>query len=160
MTNNQPNNNEEQKSSSRGCFSFILAIAIIAGIVFGMLKMVDLYSNTDSKGDVVNKDGNPLLLERSARLTDISVNQNTEATLWNLQDTYTVIPNTDIKNLQITFEFFDDDGNKVKQITKDVGSVVKGSQYDILISHSLSDLSTISQYSYKVTGGTVSYSSK
>ncbi|MBR4335863.1 MAG: hypothetical protein IKP74_05350 [Clostridia bacterium] len=161
MNNNQSDNNGNSTShSNHGCLSFLIAIVIIAGVIFGGVKLFDMYSNRDSEGKVANKDGNPVLLERSARFSDITVTESVEATIMNLKETFLVVPHSDIKKLQVTFKFYDDSNTIVKQVTKDVGNVVANSQYTVSISFTLSEIMNISKYSYDVVGGSVSYLSK
>lgn len=161
MDNHQSTNNGNTANQPRhGCLTFFLVIAIIVGVIFGIIKIIDIYSNRDGEGNVANKDGNPILLERAARYSDISVTESTEASLSNLKDTYIVVPRYNIKNLQITFSFYNDSGEKIKQITKDLGNVVANSQYTITVGHTLSELSNITKYGYSVTGGSVSNLSK
>ena len=70
---------------------------------------------------------------------------------------YIVTPKENIKGLEITFKFYGDDRKLITKKVKVLGNVVKNEQYSISFSlndFSIDSLTKISNYSYKVTGGT------
>lgn len=144
---------EENKN---GGFGKILAKFLIVGaILFGTIEIVKYgLKNVANNG---NYDGNPVLLNRSARNTDISLKQDAEATLLNLKDSYRLIPYVDINNLKISLSYYKKDGEFIKTVTKSVGNVYKDSTNYIYVEHTLSEMMSMSKYSYRVVGGTVSY---
>ncbi len=141
----------QEKKSRHGFFKFIIAVLIICICLLGVVKAVDCAENPD------NNDGITKPLSRSARLSDIKLENNVEATIMNLKDSYFLVPYHDIDDLQITFTYADDSGNILSRVTKDVGTVIKNSSYTITVEHTLSEMLAIRKYTYSVTGGTVSY---
>lgn len=73
-----------------------LIILIIGGAVFAVKCAINKTTE-----DGINTDGNPVLLNRAATTNDFTLNQDAEATILNLKDSYILIPNVDIKNLKI-----------------------------------------------------------
>ncbi|MDE6441886.1 MAG: hypothetical protein K2L12_03920 [Clostridia bacterium] len=137
--------------NKHGFLKFLIVILIIGIFIFSIVKFVDCLNNPH------NSDGGTKLLSRSASNSDIKLEQSVEATIMNLKDSYIVIPNCDIQNLQITFTYYNSSGNALSSVTKDIGSVVENSSYTITIDHTISEIISIEKYSYSVTGGTVSY---
>lgn len=144
---------EEKKS---GGFGKILTVFVVMfAITFGIIEAAKYgLKNTNKNG---NYDGNPVLLTRSAKNTDISLKQDVEATLLNLKDSYRLVPYVDIKNLKMSFSYYKKDGALIKSVTKMVGNVYKDSTSYIYIEHTISEMLSMSKYSYSVIGGTVSY---
>lgn len=144
------------QKNSGGFLKFLgivfLIILIIGGIVFVTKCALD---KTSDNG--INTDGNPVLLNRAATLNDFTLTESVEATITNLKESYILIPNVDIKSLEITFKYYDSSNNLITTKTKNVGNVTKNSEYTVSIEHSLTEIFKISTVSYNVTGGTVSY---
>ena len=132
-----------------------LIILIIGGAVFAVKCVMNKVTD-----DGINTDGNPVLLNRAATTNDFTLNQDVEATILNLKDSYILVPNVDIKNLSITFKYYDSSQKLLSTVTKDVGTVTKSSQYTVSVEHSLSEIFQINSYTYTVSGGTVSYFSR
>ena len=134
---------------------FFLIILIIGGAVFAVKCAINKASD-----DGINTDGNPVLLNRAATTYDFTLEQDVEATILNLKDSYILIPNVDIKNLKITFKYYDGSNKLISTVSKDVGDVTKSSRYTVSVEHSLSEIFKINAYTYTVSGGTVSYFSR
>lgn len=136
----------------------LIVLALIGGSIFGVVKLVDYSrSRSTNHNSEVNNDGNPVLMTRSATVNDISLSQDSEASITNLKDTYALIPKVDIKGLELKITYFKSNGTQIKSVTQSVGNVSKGSTYRFSISHTLSEIWNISKYTYSVIGGTVSY---
>lgn len=149
----------ENKKSGGGFLKFLgvifLIVLIIGGTVFIGKCAYKKYGDSNA-----NTDGNPILLTRAAAYNDISVEQTVKATILFGKDTYVIVPNVDIKNLRVMLEFYDSSQSLIYTDTHTLGDVVKSQSYTITVSHSYSAINRISKYSYKVTGGSVSYFSK
>ena len=104
-----------------------------------------------------NTDGNPVVLNRAATLNDFTLTESVEATITNLKESYILVSNVDIKNLEITFKYYDSSNNLIATKIKNVGNVIKSSEYIVSIEHSLTEIFTMATVSYYVSGGTVSY---
>lgn len=69
---------------------------------------------------------------------------------------YKLKPDVDIKNLQLTFEYFDNEYETVKTIVKNVGDVRADAEYDIdvsLLNFQILELFQSSRYKISVTDG-------
>lgn len=148
--------NYNTQKRSNGLLKAFVIILIIAAIVGGTVFVGKCALNKATNGGI-NTDGNPILLTRAATNNDIHLEQSIEASITNLKDSYIIIPNVDIKDLKITFKYYDSSKNLISTYTKEVGNVVKASSYTISVSHTLSETFTTSYYQYFVSGGTVSY---
>lgn len=148
--------NNEQKGNNGGFLKFLGIIFVIILIVGGVVFVAKCTLNQASNGEF-NTDGNPVLLSRAATLNDFTLTESVEATITNLKESYILVPNVDIKNLEITFKYFDSSKNQIATKTKTIGNVTKSSEYTVSIEHSLTEIFKISTVSYNVTGGTVSY---
>lgn len=147
-----------EKKKGHPILTTLIVLALIGGSIFGVVKLVD-YSRSKSTNynREVNNDGNPVLMTRSATVSDISLSQDTVATITNLKDTYALIPKVDIKGLELKITYFKSDGTQIKSVTQSVGNVSKGGTYRFSISHTLSEIWNMSKYTYSVIGGSVSY---
>ncbi len=151
------NNNESKKS---GGFLKALGVIFLILLIVGGTVFIGKYVYKKYGDNNANTDGNPILLTRAATINDISVEQTVKADILLLKDTYTIVPEVDIKNLKIMIEFYDSSESRIYSDTHTLGDVVKSQSYSITVNHSLSAIMRISKYSCKVTGGTVSYFSK
>ena len=147
-----------EKKKRHPILTTLIILTLIGGSIFGVAKLVD-YSRSKSTNhnSEVNNDGNPVLMTRSATVSDISLSQDSEATITNLKDTYALIPNVDIKGLELKITYFKSDETQIKSVTQSVGNVSKGSTYRFSIGHTLSEIWSMNKYTYSVIGGTVSY---
>ena len=150
---------DNEKKGGGGFLKFLgivfLIILIIGGAVFAVKCAIN--KATD---DGINTDGNPVLLNRAATTNDFELNQDVEATILNLKDSYILIPNVDIKNLTITFRYYDGSNKLISTVSKSIGDVTKSSRYTVSVEHSLSEIFKINSYTCTVSGGTVSYFSR
>lgn len=162
---------ENKNKKSHGFLTFIIVILILGGTIFGIIKFVScINSETTSQSHTTSSSYNPgsgsgssnnstpQLFSRSANNGDISIQYSENITT--LSDEFKIKPNTDIKNLSLTFSFYDKDLNLIKSITKNVGNVTEGLEFTVSISiteFSFTDFFKLSRVSTSVTGGTVSY---
>lgn len=147
--------NQENKSRSR--FLKVLGIVFIIVLIISGIVFVGKYAYKKHVDNYANTDGNPILMNRAATANDFNLEQSFEATLTSLKDSYILVPKTDIKDLKVTFKFYDSSNNLVCTHTEDVGNVYKSQSYTISISHSLSEIFRIEKFQYTSSGGTVSY---
>lgn len=145
-------NNKTSKILLKIILFVVIPILIVGGTIF-----IAKYVINKKVDGGINTDGNPLLLNRAATLNDFTLTQDVEATIINLKESYILVPNIDIDNLEITFKYYDKSKNLISTKTKSVGKITKSSEYTISIEHSLTDLLKIDYVKYYVTGGTVSY---
>lgn len=129
---------------------FIIYLAVLIAFLYGA-QAIDCLTNK------TNKDGwiNPFT--RTAREGNVVVKQSYE---FNLSDNYKVIPYYDIKNLEITVYFLDNNNTVISTKTKSIGNVKADSVYNFAFSlseFSASELLTIKKWKSEVSGGTVSY---
>lgn len=162
---------EEQnnKKKSHGFLTFIIVILILGGVIFGAIKFISCINSDNgsspshtlgSTSGANSGSGNstPQLFSRSANNGDISVQYSENITT--LSDEFKIKPNVDIKNLSLTFTFYDSNLKSIKSISKNVGNVSKGLEFTVTISiteFSFTEIFKISKVSTSVTGGTVSY---
>lgn len=151
-----------QKKKSHWFLKFLIAVIIIGACVFGVVKFVQYQQSKsiiDGSGTTQgNKDGNTHLFSRSANNNDILINSDLD--LSSFGGKYTVTPQTDIQNLQITIYFLDKNKKTLTSKVENLGNVKQGTQVSFSIS--LFDLGLSVAWntvynSIAVTGGTVSY---
>lgn len=138
------------KTTSPWIKALVILIALAIGI-FCIVKIAECATNDE------NKDGNGSLISRSARTSDIDIEQSDE---FSISFIFILVSEVDIEDLEVTFKFMDENKDSILNIVKQVGNVSADIQYTISISTSeisLSDRFKIEQYTYSVTGGTVSY---
>lgn len=138
------------KTTSPWIKALVILIALAIGI-FCIVKITECATNDE------NKDGNGSLISRSARTSDIDIEQSDE---FSISFIFILVSEVDIEDLEVTFKFMDENKDSILNIVKQVGNVSADIQYTISISTSeisLSDRFKIEQYTYSVTGGTVSY---
>lgn len=159
----QAENTEVASEKSHGCAIWLLLI--VGAIIFGVIFVNNVTKNKEKmksqNGSSVsiggNTDGVMKLLSRSARDSDISYNFSDELSLG---ITYKIVPDTDIKDLQVTIYCSDKNDSLITSKTKAVGNVKAGVEYSVTISISeftFSEMFKIEYYRLRVTGGTVSY---
>lgn len=97
------------------------------------------------------------LFTRKATINDIYIDLSQEISL-NME--YKINPHVDIKELELTFQFYGTNENLITTKTKFVGNVKKDVEYSVTISlfdFSFPDLFKIKSVKAKVSGGSVSY---
>lgn len=153
--------NDNQKKS-HGFLIFLIVIIIVGACIFGIAKFIQCQQSkniVDGNGTTQgNSDGNTHLFKRSANNNDIIIDSDLD--LANLGGKYTVMPQTDIENLQITINYLDKNKNILTSKVQNLGDVKQGVQVNFSISLFDLGLSVAwnTQYeSIAVTGGTVSY---
>ena len=161
----EQNNNKK----SHGFLTFIIVIIILGVAIFGLIKFISCinsnsnssHSHTSSSSSGSNygsSNSTPQLFSRSANNGDISVQYSENIST--LSDEFKIKPNVDIKNLSLTFDFYDKNLNLIKTISRSVGNVTEGLEFTVTISiteFSFTEIFKISRVSTSVTGGTVSY---
>lgn len=150
--------NDEQEKKSHGFLKFLIAVLIIGAVIFGIVKFVEYKTTVNSVTSEGNSDGSKHLFSRSARNSDVEVDSDLDLSSFGAK--YTIMPNTDIDDLQITVSFLDKNKNVLTSIERTLGDVREGVQ--VSFSVSLFDLSLSVAWntkyeSWTVTGGTVSY---
>ena len=147
---------DDNKRQGGGFLKFLgilfLIVIIIGGIVFIAKCVINQASD-----EGINTDGNPVLLNRAATNNDFDLTESVEATILNLKETYILVSNVDIKDLEITFKYYDSSNKLITTKTKYIGNVTKGSEYTVSIEHTLSEIFSIDHLTYAPTSGTVSY---
>lgn len=140
----------EERQPKKHTFLIIVGVlAIIAACIFGTIKFVSCLQNPD------NNDNS--LLNRVATNNDIYIDLSEEVSL---SMNYKVTPKVDISNLQLTFDFYDNNNNIISTKIKSVGNVSKDVTTSVTITlseFSFVEIFKIVKVSAKVTGGTVSY---
>lgn len=153
---------EDSEKKSHGLLIFLIVVIIIGACVFGVVKFIQ-YQKSKTVIDGVgttqgNTDGNTHLLSRSANNNDIVVTSDLD--LASFGGKYTVMPQTDINNLQVTVYFLDKNKNTLTSKVENLGNVKQGVQVSFSISLFDLGLSVAWNTEYTstaVTGGTVSY---
>lgn len=154
-----PTQNTETPVSPKrnhGFLTFLGVVFLILLIIGGVIFIAKCTIKQANDGEF-NSDGNPVSLNRAATVNDFTLTESISATISNLKESYKLVPNEDIKNLEITFKYYDSNNNIIATKIKNIGNVTKSSEYTISVEHSLSEFFSISKYSYYVSGGTVSY---
>ena len=162
---NENETNEPSGKKHHGFLKFLIVLLIIGVIIFGLIKCIEYtgsvnsdISQGNSDTSQGNSDGSIHLLSRSARNSDIIVDSNLDLSSFGAK--YTVMPQTDIDNLEITIRFLDEDRNVLTTFEKTLGDVKESVQVSFSISlfdMSLSVALNTRYESWSVTGGTVSY---
>ena len=100
-------------------------------------------------------DGINGIIPRDATINDIYIDTSEEISL-NIK--YTVIPNVDIHDLEITFKYYDKNSQLITTKVEKLGNVKKGIQYTVSVSlfeFGFLDLLKIYSVKANVTNGTV-----
>lgn len=145
-----------EKNLSRGLIKAFVVVIIIGAIIFGIVKAVNCANSPN------NPDGNFSFKSRSARNTDISVTCNDFSIeeILSLSMVFTVVPNQDIEDLEITIYFCDSSETELTSKTQRIGNLNKNQTCDAsfsLTEFTLTQLYKIKAWRYEVTGGTVNY---
>ena len=152
---NIPNGGSQQPTKYRQIHTFsilklIIIVAIIIATIFGIIKIASYMTAPDTS----DRDLNPF--NRVANNSDIQLTQSDDISF---SYQYTLIPNTDISGLELTFTFENEARKPITSKTKVLGNVKKHQTYTFSFSFtefSFSQLSDIEYWSCTVTGGTVS----
>lgn len=162
------NENETNESGGKkhyGFLKFLIALLIIGVAVFVLYECIQCVSSGNSdtpQGSTNTSQGNsddgPHLFRRSAENSDVIVDSDLDLSAFGAK--YTVTPQTDIDNLEITIRFLDEDRNVLTTFEQTLGNVREGVQVSFSISLFDLGLSVALKTEYEswsVTGGTVSY---
>lgn len=108
---------------------------------------------------LINKDNNdtPTLTTRKATINDVNI-QSDESNLVSIE--MIIVPKHDIKDLEITVNYFSSSNKLLKTITENFGDVKKNGRYTkqvYITDFSVSQIFQLSYCEFKVTGGRVSY---
>lgn len=146
--------NSKDTQQKSGCLAstimLIIVIILFACLIAGANDCQFESSDNSYNSNNSNNDGEYTLLSRSATSNDIYMHVNYDFTI-------SITPNVDIKNLDITFTFYDESDTLITTQEKTFGNVNANVTYDVNTSLSLVELFQSSKVSAKVTGGTVSY---
>jgi len=158
-TNNSAPLVQQPIKKSHGCLiAFLVIIAILGALIFGVVKVVEYKQTQNSYNSEGNKDGNTKLFSRSANNNDIIVDSNLD--LSSLGEKITITPQYDISSLTITITYYDKDKTALTSTSKYLGNVTKGNPVNITVSLMDLDIKVAWNTRYSsisVTGGTVSY---
>lgn len=113
------NNNQQSEKQKFSCTGVIITLLIIAALIF-----LGIFIYMKKEG------AKPF--SREATNNDITITSE-ELDLKALGETIIFNPKCDIDNLQITFDF-KNDNTTLQKIVKDVGNVKEGTQYNVNIS--------------------------
>ncbi len=158
----QPKTNNETQPHKHTNHTVLKFFTIFVAILFAVNSVLyciyKLYNKFDRNNEI-NTDGNPLLLNRSATTNDFTLVTDIEATITNLTISYILIPKYDIKNLEISFTFYNKSNKIIATKKKYISKVNQNTQYDISLPLTLSEFTNWNGYepNYYVSGGTVSY---
>lgn len=156
------NETNDNKKSHHYWIILVVLLVVLFACVFGIAKFVNYRQSqnvVDGNGTVQgNTDGNKKLFSRSVNNGDIIV--DSELDLSNFGSKFVVMPQTDIKDLKLTINFLDGNGNQLTSKDKFLGNVKQG--VSVSFSISLLDLGVSVGWNTEyttiaVTGGTVSY---
>lgn len=147
---------EPAPKKSHPLLTVLIVFLVIGGLTCSGVFLAKYAAFKKSNGNT-NRDGNPITLTRSATVNDFSFEQDVEATITNLKDTYKIVPKVDIKSLSIKISYYKQDNSLLKSVTQSIGDVYANSTHRFSVSHTLSDIYYMYKYSYNVVGGTVSY---
>lgn len=137
-------------------FTLLITIIIVLSIVL-FVQCVNASANDPNHDGSIGNNNTPTLLHRNARESDISIQTSDELSL---RINFTLVPKVDIEGLELTFSFKNKNGEIIANIVKYIGNVSEDQQYNVSISlteFSLTQIFTIREYRYSVSGGSVSY---
>lgn len=155
-TPQQPAPTQTAPKSGHGFLTFLGAVVLLFLLVCGLVFVAKCSIKKMSDGEY-NSDGNPILFSRAAKNKDFTLSDNIPATALYLKTSFTLIPNVDIKDLEITFKYFDSENKVISQNTKYVGDVKKSAEYTVTLDIYIIDSEFYKTPDYYVSGGTVSY---
>lgn len=131
-----------------------LVLLVIASVIFGVVCCSNYFRSGNGSFNMDKL----LPLSRNAHNNDITVS-DTKLNWSDLGQEFIFIAEENIKDLQLTLNFYDKNKNLVSTKTKDFSSVKKGNEYTIFIGitdFSLADHLKINSVTIEVTKGTVS----
>lgn len=149
----------EKSGCSPGLTVFIILVAIFLTsllLIFSIGAINDCNGNKSSSGGK-NSTSSSQPFSRSATISDITIEEQYE---FPININLKIRPNCDIKNLQLTIKYYDENNRLLKTQTKTVGNVIEGGEYNVqllLTDFSFSEIWDISYTRTSVSGGTVSY---
>lgn len=153
---------DTKEKKSHGLLVFIIVVIVLGLSIFGIVKLVQhtqAQQQIDGQGTTQgNTDGDTKLFSRSANNNDVKISD--ELDLASFGAKYSVLPQTDISNLEVTVNFLDENKKLLTSVVKPLGNVKEGVQVSFSISLLELGLSVAWNTKYEsmaVTGGTVSY---
>lgn len=143
--------NSSNAKKGHGFLKGLIIYLVIALLILYGAQAIDCLTNKS------NKDGwlNPF--SRTARADNVYISQSYE---FNLSDNYTAQSYYDIKNLEITIYFLDNNGYEISRKTKILGDVQAKSKTKFafgLNEFTAKEIFTIKKWRAEITGGTISY---
>ncbi len=142
---------QSDTKSSHSFLSFLGAIVLLFLLVCGLVFVAKCSIKKMSDGEY-NSDGNPILFSRAAAKKDFTLTEN-----YTLNQSFKLIPNVDIKDLEITFKYYDSDRKVISTKAKYIGNVTKSMEYTVKMDFYFFDSEFYKTPDYYVSGGTVSY---
>lgn len=142
---------QSDTKSSHSFLSFLGAIVLLFLLVCGLVFVAKCSIKKMSDGEY-NSDGNPILFSRAAAKKDFTLTEN-----YTSNQSFKLIPNVDIKDLEITFKYYDSDRKVISTKTKYIGNVTKSMEYTVKMDFYFFDSEFYKTPDYYVSGGTVSY---
>lgn len=141
---------------THGFLKFLIAILLIAAIVLSVIKIVDCARNPE------NKDGLTHIASRSARKSDLAMQDPENLIELLLLGQIIFIPLSDIKNLELEFRLYNSSNNLIFSKVSNVGNVYENTKFYIYFSPPEMTqitliLPSIKNDDWAVIGGTVSY---
>lgn len=132
----------------------IIAILLIVVLIFGIFKIIDCNKSPN------NKDGAWSLTSRSARKSDLTLYEQTNYLSAFIEGQVAFIPSSDIKDLELTFTFYNSSNAVLVSKIESIGSVKANNKFYISFIDSFSASEAIkvvqtSNVEWLVTGGTV-----
>ncbi len=142
---------QSDTKSSHSFLSFLGAIVLLFLLVCGLVFVAKCSIKKMSDGEY-NSDGNPILFSRAAAKKDFTLTEN-----YTSNQSFKLIPNVDIKDLEITFKYYDSDRKVISTKAKYIGNVTKSMEYTVKMDFYFFDSEFYKTPDYSVSGGTVSY---
>ncbi len=142
---------QSDTKSSHSFLSFLGAIVLLFLLVCGLVFVAKCSIKKMSDGEY-NSDGNPILFSRAAAKKDFTLTEN-----YTSNQSFKLIPNVDIKDLEITFKYYDSDRKVISTKAKYIGNVTKSMEYTVKMDFYFFDSEFYKTPDYYVSGGTVSY---
>ncbi len=116
---------QSDTKSSHSFLSFLGAIVLLFLLVCGLVFVAKCSIKKMSDGEY-NSDGNPILFSRAAAKKDFTLTEN-----YTSNQSFKLIPNVDIKDLEITFKYYDSDRKVISTKAKYIGNVTKSMEYTV-----------------------------
>ena len=144
------------KPQRSGCFIFLFVIAAIIITIILVINSVENYKQDGSYKNNNNTNSSINILKRDATVNDIEISENID--LQELSYTLYITAKSDIKNLELTLNFYDKNNDLLKSKTITLGDLKEGEQVkrNIPITD-FPNIFKLDKVSITVSNGTVSY---